>query len=156
MGLVGYSPAEEEVCSQIQQTSHPFTSCSPGTSPDTGATFAGGTKRSSRKPQYHLVPVELMEAVADTRVEGDVKYGVGNWMQGSKEFFVDCLGHAIGHLMDCAWDDEEDLKTHLGHAATNIGFMLWALKRNKFNKTDLQNAAMVVSPTPSTGSSNKL
>src|SRR5215471_7836447 len=98
-------------------------SFSPGTSPDTGATFEGGTKRSGRRPAYHLVPKELMEAVADTRVEGDRKYAPGNWMKGDKEFFVDCLSHAIDHLMDCAWDDHEDLETHLGHAATNIGFI---------------------------------
>jgi hypothetical protein len=49
------------------------------------------------------------------------------------KFFVDCLGHA----------------------ATNLAFMLWGLKRNEFNRTDLQNAAMVVSPAHSSGSSKK-
>ena len=53
-------------------------------------------------------------------MEGDLKYGAGNWQKGNKEFFVDCLGHAIEHLMLFAWDDHESLETHLGHAATNI------------------------------------
>jgi hypothetical protein len=43
--------------------------------------------------------------------------------------------------MICAWDDEEDLYTHLGHAATNIGLMLWALVRGKLTSDDLQDAA---------------
>jgi hypothetical protein len=109
-----------------------------------------------RKPQHHLVPIELMAAVADTRVEGDVKYGVGNWMKGSKEFFVDCLGHAIEHLMLCAWDEEESIWTHLGHAATNIAFILWALKRGKVTRADFQNAATVASQAHSSGSSKNL
>jgi hypothetical protein len=156
MGVIAYTPPKEEACSQTQQTqtTDPSTNQSCGTSQDTGATFEGGTKRSGRKPQYHLVPKELMAAVADTRVEGDRKYAPGNWMQGNKEFFVDCLGHAIEHLVECAWDDQEDLETHLGHAATNIAFMLWGLKRNKFTRTDLQNAALIASPTPLTNSSS--
>ena len=109
---------------------------------DTGATFEGGTKRSCRKPPYHLVMVELMQAVAKTRAEGDRKYAPGNWVQGSKEFFVDCLSHAIEHLMLCAWDDEEDMLTHLGHTACNIGFILWALIKGKV--TRFQRAAVIV------------
>lgn len=108
------------------------------------ATFEGGTKRTGRKPVYHLVPVELMEVVADTRAEGDCKYQPGNWKQGDEEFFVDCLGHAIEHLMLCAWDEDESLETHLGHAATNIGFILWALKRQKVTKESFRRAGLIV------------
>ena len=71
--------------------------------------FANGSDRFANNVASH------------TRVEGDLKYGAGNWQQGSKEFFVDRLGHAIEHLVLCAWDDD-DLHTHLGHAATNIAF----------------------------------
>lgn len=104
--------------------------------------FAGGAKRCDRKPPFSLVPIELMEAVAETRREGDVKYGAGNWMLGSKEFFTDCLSHGIQHLIDAPWDETESLETHFGHAATNIAFMLWALKRGKITKADLQNIAI--------------
>jgi Domain of unknown function (DUF5664) len=154
--LIRYNPPKEDQCRPTQMTkNHHSMNSSPGSCADTEVAFEGGTKRSGRKPQYHLVPKELMAAVADTRVEGDRKYKPGNWMQGNKEFFVDCLGHAIEHLMECAWDDQEDLETHLGHAATNIAFLLWGLKRNKFTRTDLQNAALIVSPTPSMSSSSK-
>jgi len=143
MGLIGYTPPKEEQCYPSQEMSNRCMSQSCGTSPATETTFEGGTKRSGRKPQYHLVPLELMQAVAETRVEGDRKYEPGNWMLGSKEFFVDCLGHAIEHLMECAWDDQEDLETHLGHAATNIAFILWALARGKVTRDDFRNAAVI-------------
>jgi hypothetical protein len=126
-GAAGKDPAVE-----LNKTSEPV------------ATFDGGAKRSCRKPQYHLVMVELMEAVANTRAEGDRKYAPGNWMRGGKEFFVDCLAHAIGHLMECSWDEQEDFETHLGHAACNIGFILWALKRGMVTKRDFQRAAVIV------------
>lgn len=106
--------------------------------------FPGGAMRSKRRPLYHLVPKELMEAVADARVAGDRRYAPNNWQSGDREFFIDCLSHAIDHLMDCPWDEEESLETHLGHAATNIAFLLWALKRGKVCKADLQIAALIV------------
>jgi hypothetical protein len=111
---------------------------------EVNAEFSGGTKRSTRRPPYNLVPVELMEAVAWTRHEGDTKYGPNNWMAGDREFFADCLSHAIQHLMDASWDDTESLETHLGHAATNIGFILWALKRGKVTREVLQNIARLM------------
>jgi hypothetical protein len=45
--------------------------------------------------------------------------------------------------MLCAWDDEEDMLTHLGHAACNIGFMLWALIMGKVTRRDFQRAAVI-------------
>jgi hypothetical protein len=52
--------------------------------------------------------------------------------------------------------DAAELRVGNSSAATNIAFMLWSLKRNKFNGTDLQNAAMVVNQTHATGSSKTL
>ncbi len=113
--------------------------------------FDGGARRTGRKPPYSLVPIELMEAVALTRQEGDLKYQVGNWMRGDREFFVDCLSHAIQHLMDAPSDPDEDMLTHLGHAATNIGFILWAMKRDKVTREDFQNIAAVLNATGTAG-----
>ena len=76
----------------------------------TVAEFGGGARRSDRKPPFFLVPRELLEAVARTRLEGDRKYEPGNWRKGDKEFFVDCLSHAIQHLLDAPWEETEDLK----------------------------------------------
>jgi hypothetical protein len=108
--------------------------------------FAGGAKRSSRKAPHFLSPLELSEAVAWTRYSGDAKYGVGNWHNGDKEFFVDCLSHSIQHLMEAPYEEEEDFWTHLGHAACNIGFMLWALKRGIVTAQDYRDACKVLKP----------
>jgi hypothetical protein len=102
--------------------------------------FAGGAKRCDRKAPHFLVPIELIEAVAWTRFDGDAKYAPGNWMQGDREFFVDCLSHAIQHLYSVPWDTSED---HLGHAATNIGFILWALKHGKVEQADFARVSQV-------------
>jgi hypothetical protein len=107
-------------------------------------TFDSGAKRCDRKAPHFLTPKELMEAVAWTRYEGDTKYDPGNWRQGDKEFFVDCLSHAIEHLFDMPFDEQEDPYTHLGHAACNIGFILWAMKRGIVTREDFVNAARIV------------
>ncbi len=124
-----------------------------GTDGNLQVEFKGGGKRSSRKPPLSLCPIELVEAVAETRAEGDLKYDVGNWQKFEKEGWVDCLSHAIQHLLDMdkdmVWDSGEEveneaIEVHLGHAATNIAFILWALRRGKVSREDFQNIARVL------------
>jgi hypothetical protein len=89
-----------------------------------------------------LVPRELLDLVAKTRAEGDRKYGAGNWKHGDRLFFVDCLSHAITHLMDAPGEEDgEDFETHLAHAGCNIAFIAWALKRGIVKVQDFENAA---------------
>jgi hypothetical protein len=106
--------------------------------------FSGGARRCSRRPPFFLVPVELLEAVAWTRLEGDRKYAPGNWQKGGKEFFVDCLSHAIQHLMDAPWEETEDFDTQLAHAATNIAFILWARRRGVVSCEDFRQVARLL------------
>jgi hypothetical protein len=77
MNLPETFTGEVAQCFQTQQTNDRLMNQSHGISQDTGATFEGGTKRSCRKPAYHLVMLELMPAVANARVEGDRKYAPG-------------------------------------------------------------------------------
>jgi len=107
----------------------------------TVAEFDGGARRCDRKPPYFLVPRELLEAVAWTRLEGDRKYEPGNWKKGDREFFVDSLSHAIQHLLDAPWEESEDFDTHLAHAACNIAFILWAKRRGVVSVKDFQQVA---------------
>lgn len=113
----------------------------PGSSKPASVQFAGGARRSGKYVPFFLCPVEIVEAVAAARVEGDLKYEPGNWMKGGKEFFIDCLSHAIEHLFQFPHDASED---HLGHAACNIAFMLWAVKRGIVKREDFINAARVL------------
>jgi hypothetical protein len=114
----------------------------PETSTAAGAAeFSGGARRCDRKPPFFLVPRELLEAVAWTRLEGDRKYEPGNWQTADREFFVDCLSHSIQHLMDAPWDDAEAFEMHLGHAACNIAFILWATRRGVVSREDFQQVA---------------
>lgn len=112
-------------------------------------------RRETRAPLVHLVPIELIEAVAEARVEGDCKYTPGNWQNGSPQFFVGCLNHAIEHLFGAACMNPKDQKgdsieTHLGHAACNIAFILWALKRGRVSPDDFFNAALPATPEADT------
>lgn len=111
------------------------------TTPESDAEFAGGAWRHDRKPPFFLVPRELLEAVAWTHLEGDRKYEPGNWKKGDSEFFVDCLSHAIQHLLDAPWEETEDFDTHLAHAACNIAFILWAKRRGVVSCEDFQQVA---------------
>ena len=98
--------------------------------------------RASSKPLYHLVPAELLEAVAEARAAGDLKYAPGNWKQGGPVFFIDSLNHAIEHLIRSVDpESDESMEVHLGHAATNLAFILWALKRGIVRQRDFLAAA---------------
>lgn len=115
-----------------------------GAPSEKGVEFTHGAKRSTRKPPYFLVPIELIEAVAWTRLEGDKKYGVDNWKKGDKAFFVDCLCHAQEHLHKAAdTGDQDSLMIHLSHAACNIAFILWAMKRGKVDREDFWEVSHV-------------
>ena len=57
---------------------------------------------------------------------------------------MDCLSHAIQHLMDAPWEDAEEFDTHLGHAATNIAFILWAKRRGVVSREDFQQVARLL------------
>ncbi len=106
----------------------------------------GGAMRATRPTMLHLVPVELIRAVGEARIEGDVKYGPGNWQRGTPAFYVGCLNNAIEHLLGAAGmnpsEEDEGIETHLGHAACNIAFILWALPRGRVKREDFLNAAL--------------
>ena len=110
--------------------------------------FSGGAKRHDRKPLVFLVPRELLDLVAETRMRAELKYGFGNWKLGDRLFFVDCLSHAIIHLMDAPSEAEgEDFRTHLAHAASNLAFIAWALDRGIVTVDDFRKAAELYAAT---------
>lgn len=96
--------------------------------------YIGGAKRTSAKPYYRLIDGVFLEALALALTEGEFKYptepdGIPNWQHGSHDFAEAAYDHAFEHLVrarEAAQDkDYGALKTHLGHCAANLQFLLW-------------------------------
>ena len=101
---------------------------------DFGEHFAGGSRRSDRKPRFDLIPFEFLEGVSAALTEGAVKYGQQNWKRGGKDFFRDAWNHAfVHHQMFKEGDRSED---HLAHLACNVAFLIWAIKNGVLSEED--------------------
>ena len=96
--------------------------------------FAGGAGRTDRKPRFDLIPFEFLESVAEVLTRGAVKYGPYNWKRGRKEFFLDAWNHAFVHLQKFKEGDRSE--DHLGHLASNVAFMVWAVKHRVVSQDD--------------------
>lgn len=86
----------------------------------------GGNKFDGGKLRLDLVPVELLETLADIYTYGTIKYDDDNWRGGLK--FSRIIGAILRHLF--AWWHGEDLdpeskKLHLAHAFWNVGALLY-------------------------------
>lgn len=83
-------------------------------------------KRDDGKIRITLAPTEILEAVAVTRMYGDMKYGNSdNWKTVSVERYRDALcRHLIAYLREPYGRDLESNLPHLYHMATNIDFLL--------------------------------
>ena len=100
------------------------------------ARFAGGTKRTDRKPRFDLIPFEFLESVAQVLSSGAVKYGPYNWKRGQKDFFLDAWNHAFTHLEKFKEGDASE--DHLAHLACNVAFMIWAVKNGVVAQEDFR------------------
>jgi len=86
----------------------------------------GGNKFDGGKLRLDLVPVELLETLADIYTYGTIKYDDDNWRDGLK--FSRIMGAVLRHLF--AWYHGEDVdheskKLHLAHAFWNVGTLLY-------------------------------
>ncbi len=98
-------------------------------------TYETGAKRGDLKPMYQLIPLAGLRRLAETLTEGHLKYDpslfVQNWKLGNVDFFGGCFDHALEHLYKFrAGETDED---HLGHAAANIFFLIWAQEEGIFD-----------------------
>ena len=83
-------------------------------------------KHDEDKPQLHLVPPSLIEAVGIIRTYGTKKYGdPEGWRQVEPERYVSAL---MRHLCDVLRDprgcDPESGYPHLWHLACNVAFLI--------------------------------
>lgn len=95
-----------------------------------------GVKYDQDKLPYHLLPPELMEAVADILDFGQKKYAPRNWEKGMK------WSRVFSSLMRHMWkwwngetNDPETGKSHLWHAGCNIAFLI-AYEARKVGEDD--------------------
>ena len=96
--------------------------------------FAGGARRSDRKPRFDLIPFEFLESVAEVLTTGAAKYGPRNWQRGGKDFFLDVWNHAFVHLE--RFKEGDMSQDHLAHLACNVAFMVWAIKNGIVSQDD--------------------
>lgn len=95
-----------------------------------------GVKHDTGKLPYHLIPPELLSAVADILDFGAKKYAPRNWEAGMDWSRV--FGALQRHMW--AWwkgekADPETGKSHLWHAACCIAFLV-AYEERKIGKDD--------------------
>lgn len=89
-------------------------------------------KRDAKKPPYHLIPFEALEALA-RRFEKGLHYGENNWKKGDKEWLDDAFNHCIEHLYKYKNGDtsEDSPEENLAAAAWFPVIAIWHLRRNK-------------------------
>ena len=96
--------------------------------------FAGGTRRTDRKPRFDLIPFEFLESVAEVLTRGAARYGPCNWKRGRKDFFLDAWNHAFVHLQKFKEGDRSE--DHLAHLACNVALLIWAVKNGVISRND--------------------
>lgn len=104
----------------------PVTPCAPAPSMHQ---FQSGAKSSELKPDYSLIPLEALQALALRFRLGADHYGPNNWRNGLSDpgFLGDRLNHAIEHLMLWANGDRSD--DHLGAVMCNLSMLVTARDR---------------------------
>lgn len=91
--------------------------------------FKSGAKSSELKPDYSLIPVEALRALARRFRLGADHYGPNNWRSGLSDpgFLGDRLNHAIEHLHLYANGDRSD--DHLAAVMCNLSMLVTARDR---------------------------
>ncbi len=76
----------------------------------------GGGVRNPTNTDYSQLSHVALRLIAETTVEGDAKYGPGNWRKGIP--VSNLLSHAIEHILKLQNGDITE--NHLGHALWNL------------------------------------
>jgi hypothetical protein len=97
--------------------------------------FESGAKSTVQKPEYRLVPLEAMQAIAKRLAYGAARHGEKNYQKGAADpaFIRDRQNHAIEHLLHYANGDTittadgkvETPMDHLEAAICNLAMLCW-------------------------------
>lgn len=97
--------------------------------------FDSGAKSTVQKPEYRLVPIEAMQAIAKRFAYGAARHGEKNYQKGANDpaFIRDRQNHAIEHLLH--YVQQDTIKTpdgkvetpidHLEAAICNLAMLCW-------------------------------
>lgn len=82
-------------------------------------------KADADKLDLTLVPLQIIEDIAEVRMYGNKKYGdPDNWKTVDKERYVKALlRHTLAYLRDRKSDDKESRIRHYKHMACNMAFI---------------------------------
>ena len=91
-------------------------------------------KNDNGKPEFELLPLDLMSDVNKVLQHGASKYGVNNWRKPEGFKLSRCYNALLRHMF--AWwrgedNDPETGITHLAHAMCNLLFLMYHFKNNK-------------------------
>ena len=97
--------------------------------------FESGAKSTVQKPDYRLIPLEAMQAIAKRFAYGAALHGERNYQKGAGDpaFIRDRQNHAIEHLLHYASGDTvitaegkvETPQDHLEAAICNLAMLCW-------------------------------
>lgn len=90
-------------------------------------------KNDTGKPEFELLPFDLLSDVNRVLQHGAVTYGVGNWRKKEGFRLSRCFNALLRHMF--AWWSGEDLDkqtgiSHLDHAMCNLLFLKYHLLNN--------------------------
>lgn len=90
-------------------------------------------KADKGKPKLHLVPWEIVNAIAVVREYGVKKYGdKESWKSVEAERYIDALlRHTIAFAEDPEGMDVESGLPHIAHVACNVAFLCDFFKEGK-------------------------
>lgn len=98
--------------------------------------MSGGTKHDAEKPQYDLIPLEILEEVARVLQFGSERYGKNNWQNGIEiRRLISATCRHLFAFQSGQTNDPESGLNHVSHAIANLLFILWMLK----NKPEYDN-----------------
>jgi hypothetical protein len=91
-------------------------------------------KHDQGKPDYSMVSMELMDAIARVRMFGATKYAKDNWKLGFKvsRSCAAALRH-IFQFLSGETNDKESGLCHLAHAVCNLEHAIYDLKHRPEN-----------------------